>query len=413
MTENEHQSLSELSLGEKKKLREQLKQLGKPIPITLYTWEEVKAGVAEVEGAISFEKGTEPEQWKPIGSEKEIPFSKGGKSVKTIEELDRFIRRALVRQELPSTKEMIEKGTIPAKPVGFYMFRKSVTYVGAPEDSFKTQWAIQLAISLALGKPCYGCSCKKCIVLYVVLEGGKDYILERIEDKIEAMDVDRDEVLSNLFVVDLTSRSLKKEDDVSKLKEEMLRIPADVIFLDPISTFLAEDERFSPLRTIFTNNLIEVAQTLDAAIVLIAHCRKATHDNNNMDEIAGHSVLKNASATRIKLFRHKDNTDLVSVYEKTRYAERPDKIILRWRPPLLEMSPEELKPRQEIEVAILKYLNENGEQPLTKFTTIIAKNTEHNAKTVRAVISNLEMDGKITLEPVPKSSKKIVKKISA
>jgi len=403
MTKNDNkvkqiQSLSELNPEEKKKLREQLRQQGKSIPITLYSVEEVKDGVAKAEGAISFEGTIEPE--------------KGGKSVKTIEELDRFIRRVWMKQELPTTREIIEKGIAPAKPLGFNIFRKSITYVGAPEDSFKTQWAVQLAISLTLGKPCYGYSCKKCIVLYAVLEGAKDYILERIEEKVEAMGVDRDEVLSNLFVVDLTNKSLSNKDDVLELKERMLQTPADVIFLDPISALLAEDERFSSLRTIFATNLLEVAETIDGAIVLIAHCRKGTHNNNDMDEIAGHSVMKNLSATRIKFFRHKDRKDWLSIYQKTRYAERPEKIELRWKAPLLEMRLGVLKPREIIRKEILKYLAENGEQILSEFTFKIAEKIKHNSKTVRIVLDNLEIEGEIRIDKVPHSAKKIVKRIS-
>jgi hypothetical protein len=78
-----------------------------------------------------------------------------------------------------------------------------------------------------------------------------------------------------------------------------------------------------------------------------------------MDEILGTIITVAASATRIKLFR-KDEFN-VNVYAKARYAERPDKISLVWKYPLLEVQPSILKPSEESKKAILEFLKNNGQ----------------------------------------------------
>ena len=81
-----------------------------------------------------------------------------------------------------TAKDRIAKGISPQEPlVGDLLFRKTIAALGAAEDSFKTNFTLQLAICLALGIPCYSYSCKKSQVAYLILEGGEDYIMERLE----------------------------------------------------------------------------------------------------------------------------------------------------------------------------------------------------------------------------------------
>jgi len=80
------QSLSELPIEEKRKLREQLKQQGKPIPITLYSVEEVEDGVAEAEGAISFE-GTIPKEEEHLSEEDRNQIAERLKHIRHLNEI--------------------------------------------------------------------------------------------------------------------------------------------------------------------------------------------------------------------------------------------------------------------------------------------------------------------------------------
>ena len=58
-----------------------------------------------------------------------------------------------------TAKDKIAQGLDSPRPiVGDLLYRKTIAVLGAPEDSFKSNSIIQLAICLALGIPCFSYS---------------------------------------------------------------------------------------------------------------------------------------------------------------------------------------------------------------------------------------------------------------
>jgi hypothetical protein len=314
--------------------------------------------------------------------------------------------------KLVSVKEKLQQEDIkPPEPiVSGLLFRKSLAVVGAPDDSYKTNWALQLAISLAAGIPCYTYSCKKGVVVYLILEGGEDYILERLEEKIAAMELNRDEVLGRIYTSDCSQLPLDDKDVAKDIEETLLaKDPKpDIVIFDPITYALNEDVRFSPKKAELCRNLIWIAEQINGVAMPIIHCRKGTQDNADMDDLLGTSIIADAAATRIKLYRQDGQ---VNLYAKTRYAERPDKVSLIWRHPLLVVSETTLAPREEAKRAIVQLLLSDPmkEYALGELTRIIAERTEHNEKTVRQALGNLELEGKLAIYRMPKSALKKVK----
>ncbi len=324
-------------------------------------------------------------------------------------------KESLLVLELVSVKERLEKGDIvPPEPiVSGLLFRKSLAVMGAPEDSFKTHWALQLAISLAAGIPCYSYSCKKGTVVYLILEGGEAYILERLEEKIAAMGLDRKEVMERIYTSDCSQLPLDDKYVAQEIERELLaKSPKpDVVIFDPITYALDEDVRFSPKKAKLCRNLLWIAEQINGVTLPIIHCRKDAKDNNNLDDFLGTSIVADAAATRIKLYR-KDN--MVNMYAKTRYAERPDKTSLVWKHPVLVPIQSTLRPREEAKRAIIQLLKNNRDKKYTigELTGTIAKETDHNEKTVRHALGNLHLEGKITIAPLPKSAIKMVKLVA-
>ena len=221
-----------------------------------------------------------------------------------------------------TAKDRIAQGTnLPSPLVGDILFRKTMAVLGAPEDSFKTNWAIQLAVCLALGIPCFSYSCKKAQVAYLVLEGGEEYILERIEQKIDAMGANRDEALQGIYTLDCPSIQLDDEETINKLENTLLNLSPkpEVVILDPITYAMDGDVRFSPDKTRLCRNAIRIAEKIDGVVLLIMHTRKGAKDNPDMDDLLGSGQIARAAATRIKLYRTGDNG--VNMYIKTRHAE--------------------------------------------------------------------------------------------
>ena len=319
------------------------------------------------------------------------------------------------RFPIMTAQDRIAQGVSSPSPlVGNLLFGRTIAVLGAPEDSFKTSWAIQLAICLAVGAPCYSYSCRKSQVAYLILEGGEDYILERMEEKIDAMGVNREEALRGIYTLNCSQVQLDDEDTIRTLGDTLrdLDPKPNVVIFDPITYALDEDVRYSPNKTRLIRNANKIVEELDGGVVLlVVHTRKGAKDNADMDDFLGSGQIARAAATRIKLYR--GDGDRVSVYAKTRHAERPDKISLVWRHPLLELEQAILRPREECKATVIHAL-ENAPYNLRAMVlgdlvTQVSRITKHNPKTVRSAITNLVVDGEVEILRVEGSATKIVR----
>ena len=186
----------------------------------------------------------------------------------------------------------------------------------------------------------------------------------------------------------------------------------NVVIFDPITNALDEDVRYSPDKTRLIRNANRIVEDLDGGVVLlIVHTRKGARDNADMDDFLGRGQIARAAATRIKLYR--GDSDRVSMYAKTRHAERPDKISLVWRHPLLVIEPITLRPREECRAAIIQAL-ENAPYNLRamvlgNLATQVSESTNHNPKTARSTIADLVVEGKVEILRVPGSAAKVVR----
>jgi len=313
--------------------------------------------------------------------------------------------------DLPTAGERLsERDVAPPEPiVAGLLFRGTMAVLGAPLDSYKTNWALQLAVSLAVGMPCYSYSCEKCRVVYFVLEGGEDYILERLEEKIEAMGVDRDDVMSRIHVKDISQKQLDDQKVAKDIEESLMAMkpPPDVVFFDPITYAMNEDVRFSPKKAELCRNMIEIARKIGGVTISAVHCRKGSKNNDDMDDLMGSSIVADAAATRIKLHRQ---DDLLHMYAWTRHADRPLPTNMVWKAPLLEVIEAHLRPREECKQAVVTALEQKGQQVvLGELVSEVANAVGHSQKTVRSAIDNLKLEGKVLVERVPKRATKLVR----
>ena len=314
--------------------------------------------------------------------------------------------------ELLSVKESLEQDNfiVPEPIVSGWIFRDTLVVLGAPENSFKTTLSIQLSICLAAGIPFFNFQCKSCIVVYLVLEGGKGYMLERIEEMVNAMGLDNNLVLSRIYIEEFSSSQLNDEAFVRNTGAALMKLDQkpDFIVFDPVTYALSEDVRYSPTMTMLAGNMIQLAKSINGVSMVILHCRKGATDDDNMDDLLGSSVLADAAATRIKLYRKGDD---LHVFSKTRYAETPETINLCFRHPILTIAPEQLKPREESRRVVLKILEQCQDQKkhLAELVEEAKQKTSHNPKTIRAAIEDLETKGTLQLCKIPHSALKYAK----
>ena len=228
------------------------------------------------------------------------------------------------------------------------------------------------------------------------------------------MGVDREEALRGIYTMNCSQLQLDDQDTIRKLGDTLCNLSPkpNVVIFDPITYALDEDVRYSPDKTRLIRNANRIVQELDDGVVLlVVHTRKGARDNADMDDSLGSGQIARAAATRIKLYR--DDSDRVSMYAKTRHAERPDRISLVWRHPLLLIEPTVLRPREECKVAAIQAL-ENAPYDLRAMVLgdlaiQVSRSARHNPKTVRSAVTDLVVEAKVEILRVPGSAAKVVR----
>ena len=163
---------SKLNPERKRKLRERFKQAGKRIPITLYTEEEVKAGLAEAEGAISFR-----------GDSKELLAEEG----RPIPEQDqKEMLEAMKESKKYEPRKLSEEKDVLWRVHGVLVDR-GTTCFAALSEAGKTTLAIQLSSCLINGNDFLGIPIIKPIEKVLWVEHDQDASM--LKDQAQRMDV--------------------------------------------------------------------------------------------------------------------------------------------------------------------------------------------------------------------------------
>lgn len=309
---------------------------------------------------------------------------------------------------IPTMDERLKQGTrLPEQLMSnALVVRREITILSGLEDSFKTTIACQAAVCLAAGIPCLGFSCQQCnTVVYLVIEGTDDYILERMENMAHALGVPLDVISKRIRVSPYYLRPLGEPEVLNELIGTLADIRPDVIICDPVTYSLTGDLRYSPVMQALGKNLAAVARRFNAAVVGVMHTRKGTQDNDNMDDIMGSSVLADIAACRIKVYR---SGDTLNLYAHTRYGPRPDPVKLIYTNPLFVVSDEIRKPRDKARLGVIQELRDRSPRVLGELVRQVTIGTNANEKTVRAAISDLEVELKVFVIRSPGSAVKQV-----
>ncbi len=309
---------------------------------------------------------------------------------------------------IPTAEEWLDKGIAVTKPIvsNGLLTRKNLTVYGAIDDSYKSWLLCQLTVRLASGTDWLCFSTKKCdTIVYLVMEGNMEYLLERMENMAESFKLDWSEIQQRIRIREYLHENLDDEATARRLHRSLENVNPDVVICDPITYMIAKDTRYSPVMVEVGGNLLRVARELNCAVLAVMHCRKETRNNDSMADIIGSGQLKNMAATRIKLFRGTGSDEYkVWFYAHTRYAERPKALQLVHNGISLEVLETQLKPREAAREAVVEALLKQNDQPVTTLSKIAAKLASCDVKTTRGAITDLEVMGKVELRKKGKGS---------
>jgi len=284
--------------------------------------------------------------------------------------------------------------------------RNSITLLFADEDSFKTQFATQLAVCLNAGIPFLDYETIPSNVVYYTMEGVEGDIVDRILEKGEALAVDTDDI----GVCPCYDKQLDRPGDYEKIKEMLRDRGSDVVIFDPVTYVIAGDVRFSPTMLHVVSNGLNLATTFGIAIVFVIHTRKDS-PKGDMHGFLGSNILTAASATRIRIDRSQEIPNQATLTFRTRYDERPLDRLIMWHTPLLQAVGELIPKRQQIKQAINEELSFGEVSGVTQFCELIARKVACDNKSVRHVIADMIMQGQVRMGRVGGSATKTVCKV--
>lgn len=163
--------------------------------------------------------------------------------------------------------------------------------LAGPSKAGKSFALIELAISIAEGRPWLGFKCAKGRVLYVNLELDRASCLHRFKDVYQALGW-RPENLRSIDIWNLRGKSTPMDKLAPKLIRRSDKKNYDAIIIDPIYKVITGDENSADQMANFCNQFDKICTELKAAVIYCHHHSKgAQGGKKSMDRASGSGVF--------------------------------------------------------------------------------------------------------------------------
>ena len=230
---------------------------------------------------------------------------------------------------------------------------KAVTVLGGKRASCKTWTGLNLAVSLASGKPLFGSiETKKSWVLYIDEETGIETLAERLASIKKGFGIT--ESLENLGFMSFEGFRIDEEDRRQELEEFLSYHKQCVVIVDSFRRIIScEENDAGEMSRLFTDVIRPMIEKYDSSFLLIHHLRKGLEKSGGdpMDELRGSSELANY-ADVILLFRRvpKTQNKFILSQAKCRRAleQQPLTIQMNWSEDKSSVTFENLGSAQDI-----------------------------------------------------------------
>lgn len=233
--------------------------------------------------------------------------------------------------------------------------QSGLMWIHAPDGTGKTLLALQLASSIALGRPWldqYDTRAGK--VLYLQGELSRPWWQKRTRDLQEYENGRANTTSEDSTIVDgITfchtrfplARTIRQGkwieivdvSGMSTLEAMIAEHKVDVVFIDPLTKFYDLKENSTEQNREFMNRLLDLRRSTNITIILVHHDRKMDRGGDNEgQEMRGSGVLRGDADTSVRLqsITKKDRgrsfpaTETFLVWEKLRHAANPGKLKL-------------------------------------------------------------------------------------
>jgi putative DNA primase/helicase len=222
-----------------------------------------------------------------------------------------------------------------------------VTGLSAHGGTGKTIVAIQLAISVATGRPLFGKATRQGPVVLFSGEDGKALLRYRLKFICSAMGVNIADLESKLFILDATEgnptlfeelntagqRKAKVTSTYEALREFCKQKKALLLIIDNASDVYDASEIERAKVRGFMRALARIARELQAAVILLAHVDKSTsrQERTGGEAYSGSTAWHNSARSRLFMRRESDGS-LVIEHQKNNLGPLHQPLRMVWPP---------------------------------------------------------------------------------
>ena len=243
--------------------------------------------------------------------------------------------------------------------------KRSVNVFYGEPGSKKTYSLLSLAVCVAGGMNWLGYSVNQCKVLIIDEESGETRLSKRLGAALRGEEMDAETPVSYVSLANFKLDNLKDRDD---LKSLILSEGAELVIIDALADVMDGDENSKQdIQPVF-NSLRKIAEDTGAAIIVIHHSNKA-------GGYRGSSAIKGAIEIMVLVTSQEESNSITFECEKNRDGNRIKwgavATWMEWDTPgetftLRPYAADNKRSYSKGERYVLRYLEDNGDSPLTE-----------------------------------------------
>jgi hypothetical protein len=291
------------------------------------------------------------------------------------------IRAAAIEPTPPDRRWLVETMWI----------EQGVGVIGAHPKQGKTWLGLELAISVASGKPFLGRFevNKPGPVLIYLAEDASHAVRERLDSLCEARHIDLESL--DLLIIDVPNLMLDRLSQQARLDATLAKYRPRLLLLDPLVRLHSKDENSAQEVTPLLGSLRILQRRHQTAIALVHHTRKQVNAGQPGQSLRGTGDIF-AWADVLHYLQRSGSKLKLTVEHRSAPAPEPMHLHLAEEPPHLEIIADDSTREPTLQERILQTLNRSdGPLRRTQLRTLMAVNNQRLGEALTA----LERRGRI------------------
>ena len=161
--------------------------------------------------------------------------------------------------------------------------RKKITTIFGRGGSYKTYFALSMALAVSRGKPWLDKKTEKMTVLYIDEENGLNLIKNRVQQLKDGLG--NREMKANIYYTSMQQFNFNNDKDYKALEEFVEANQPCLIVVDSIMrTVSISENKAEDVSDLFAERLSPLVSDFDTSLLLLQHSRKSTQTNGSNED---------------------------------------------------------------------------------------------------------------------------------